>query len=94
MKIDMKNVAMEGMVLDFLHQREALGPGISSHAQVHEDVLAGVLGQSVAKSARIKLKVLGRCDPSVNDGWDLTGGTKFFNGTVPDCRARLRAHCN
>jgi hypothetical protein len=38
-EIHVQHLAGEGMVLDFLHQRQPLGPGVVLDRQVHQEVL-------------------------------------------------------
>ena len=94
MEVHVEDMARDGMVLDLLHQREALRAGVILHGDVHEDVLTDVFGYGVVELDGVQLEVLRRRKPSVDDRRDEAGGTKFFYGGVFHRRARLRIHGN
>ena len=90
----MKDVAGNGMVLDLLHEREALRALVTLHGEVHKDVLARVVGDGVSKLAGVQLEVLWRREAAIDYRGDDAGGTEGFNSGASGRRARLRIHGN
>ena len=91
-EVHVEDVARQGVVLDFLHEREALRAGVTLHGDIHEDVLACVGGDGVSELAGVQFEVLRRRKPTIDDRGDGAGGAKFLNGGVFNRRARLRIH--
>ena len=58
MKINVQHFAAERMVLDILHQREALGAGVGFDRQIHEQVFGNGMMQQVGKFLVIHFQVL------------------------------------
>ena len=87
MKIHVQHVAFQRVVLDFLHQREALGAGVVFDGQVHQQVFRNGMVDEVAEFLGVDLEVLRFVLPAINDGGHAPGGAQLF-GSAP---ARLRA---
>ena len=75
------------VVLDFLHQRQPLGPGIVLDRQVHQQVLGDRMVDQVFHFLGVDLEVLRLGLPAVNDGRDAAGGAECFGPGAPRQRA-------
>ena len=82
-EINVQHFAGEGIVLDFLHQRQPLGPGIVLDHQVHQEVLGDRMVDQVFHFLGVDLEVLRRGLPAINDGRDATAGSERFGPGAP-----------
>ena len=73
-EIDVQHLAGERMVLDFLHQRQPLGPGIVLDRQVHQEVLGDRMVDQVFHFLGVDFEVLRRGLPAINDGRNAAAG--------------------
>ena len=63
-EINVQHLAREGMVLDFLHQRQPLGPGIILDRQVHQEILGDGMVDEVPISLALTSRFCGgACRP-------------------------------
>ena len=97
-KIDMQHLAAQRMMLDFLHQRQALGPGIVLDRQVHQQVFGDGMVDEVFHFLGVDFQVLRLGLAAVNDGRDAPGGAQFLGPAAPRQRAGkcvqwYRFHC-
>ena len=86
MEIHVQHVAFQRVVLDFLHQREALGAGVVFDGQIHQQIFGSGMVNEVAKFLGADLEVLRLGLPAINDGGHAPGGAQI-SGPVP---TRLR----
>ena len=82
-EIHVQHLAGEGMVLDFLHQRQPLGPGIVLDRQVHQQVLGHRMVNEVFHFLGVDLEVLRLGLPAIDDGRDAAGGAERFGPGPP-----------
>src|ERR1039458_10229644 len=85
-EIDMQHFAGEGIVLNFLHQRQSLGPGIVLDGEVHQEILGDRMVDQVFHFLGVDFDVLRRHLPAINDGWDAPSGTESL-GSGPPARS-------
>jgi len=81
-------------MLDFLHQREALGAGILVDGQIHQEIFRNRVMQQIGDVVINDFKVLGLGLAAVDGGWHATGSTKFLNCTALHEGARKRFQWN
>ena len=93
-KIHMEHLAAERVMLDFLHQREALGAGIAFHGQIHEKIFRGRIMQQIGDVVVNDFQVLGLGLAAVDGRGHTAGRAKFFNRTALHERARKRFQGN
>ena len=63
-EINVEHLAGQGMVLDFLDQRQPLGPGIVLDRQVHQEILGDRMVNQVLHFLGLDFEVLGgACRP-------------------------------
>src|SRR6266516_1789590 len=78
-------------MLDFLDQGQALGPGILSHRQVHQEVLRSRVMNEVFEKLAVDFQVLRLALTSVDDGRDTATVPKLPGSPATAQRARIRA---
>ena len=79
----MQHLAREGMVLDFLHQRQPLGPGIVLDRQVHQEILRDGMVDQVLHFLGVDFEVLRRGLPAIDDGRNTAPGAERFGPGAP-----------
>ena len=82
-EINVQHLAGEGMVLDFLHQGQSLGPGIVLDGQVHQEVLGDGMVNQVFHFLGVDFQVLRLGLPAIDDGRDAPGGAERFGPGPP-----------
>ncbi len=87
MKIHVQHLAAQGVVLDFLHQGEALGAGVVLDGEIHQQVFRNGMVDQVLHFLGVDLQVLGRLLAAINDSGDAPGVAQFLDSAP----ARLRA---
>jgi hypothetical protein len=96
-EIDMQHLAAQRVVLDLLHQSQALRPGVILHRQVHQDDLGGGMMDQVLQVDLFDLEVLGAGLSSVNHGRHTPGCPYLLRsdparGRPGICRQWYRLH--
>ena len=71
------------MVLDFLHQRQPLGPGVVLDRQVHQQVFGHRMVDEVFHLLGVDFQVLRLGLAAINDGRDAAGGAERFGPGPP-----------
>ena len=89
-EIHMQHFAAHRVVLDFLHEREALGLGIALHGQVDQEVFGNRVVDEVADLLGIHLEVLRLGLATINRRRHTAGRTEFFDFTALNESARKR----
>ena len=82
-EIHVQHLAGEGMVLDFLHQGQPLGPGVVLDRQVHQEVLGNGMVNQVFHLLGVDLQVLRLGLPAIDDGRNAAGGAERFGPGPP-----------
>ena len=90
MEIHVEHVAVQRVVLDFLDQREAFGPGVAFDGQVHQEIFRGGMVDEVAELLGAELDVLRFGLLAINDGGNPPGGTQFPGPVATRLRPGIR----
>ena len=93
-KIHVQHLAVERMMLDFLHQREALGARVVFHGQIHEHIFRNGVVQQVGDFLGVDLQVLRRGLAAVNGGGHAAGGAEFLDFGALHLRTRIGFQCD
>ncbi len=93
-KINVQHLAVERMMLDFLHQREALGAGVVLDGQIHEHIFRNGMVEQVGKFLGVDLQVLRRGLAAVNGGGHAAGRAEFFDFGALHLRTRISFQCD
>jgi len=93
MKINVKHFAAQGMVLDFLHQREALGAGIGLDGQIHEQIFRDGMMQQIRELPGIQFQVLRLGLAAINRRGHAATGAEFLHRSVLHLRTRICFQC-
>ena len=67
MEIHVQHLAVERVVLDFLHQREAFGARVAFHGQIHEQIFRGGMVDQILEFLRADFEVLRLGLAAIND---------------------------
>ena len=89
-KINVQHFAVERMMLDFLHEREALGAGVVFDGQIHEQIFRNGMVQQVGKFLGVDFQILRRGLAAVNGGGHAAGRAEFFDFGALHLRTRIR----
>ena len=89
MEINVEHLAAERMMLDVLHQGEALGAGIAVDRQVNQEVFRNRVMEQVRELARDDFQVLRRGLATVNGRGHPAGGAEFFDFTAAHLRTLI-----
>ena len=93
MQIHVHYLGAERMMLDFLHQRQALGAGVVIHRQVHQHVFRDGMMQQVGDFLEIHLQILGRGLAAINGRGHTSAPAEFRHFGALHLRTRIRFQC-
>jgi hypothetical protein len=93
MEIDVEHIAPNGVVLDFLDQREAVGRGAAVlDLEVHQDVLAGRMREQRGDLPRIERQADRLVVTAIDDGGDESLLLDFLYRSAACGKAWLRGY--
>ncbi len=93
-QIQMNHLAGQRMVLDFLHQREALGAGVVFHGQVHQQIFRDGMMQQVGNVIEADFEVLRLGLAAINGRGHAAGGAEFCDFGALHLRTRISFQCD
>ena len=82
-KIHVQHLAVERVVLDFLHECKTFGAGVAFDGQIHEQIFRDGMVDQVLHFFGVDFEVLRRGLPAVDDGRDTATGTERFGPGTP-----------
>ena len=86
-KIHMQHFPAQGMMLDFLHERQPLGPRVFFDREVNQEVFRGGVMDQIPELLRADLDVLRLGLASINHCRDAPGLTEFLGSGASAERA-------
>jgi hypothetical protein len=90
MQIDVQDFAVEGVMLNFLDQREAFGARIVFHRQIHEQIFRGGMVDELADFPGVDFEVLRFGLAAVNDRRHATCVAQFLDSAPSHLRPGIR----
>ena len=90
MEIHVQHLAVERVVLDFLHEREAFGARVVLDGQIHEQVFRGGMVDQIAEFLRADFEVLRLGLAAINDRRHAAGAAQLLHFAPSHLRARIR----
>jgi hypothetical protein len=84
-----QNFTGKVVVLNFLHQSEALGPAIFGHGEIHEQIFRNGMMDQVFDIAERDLKILRRTIASINNRRNAAIASYLFQTRPPDLRSGI-----
>ena len=89
-EIHMQHLAVERVVLDILHEREAFGARVAFHGQIHEHVFGDGMVDQILEFLRADFEVLRPGLAAINDGGHPARTAQLFHSAPAHLRARIR----
>jgi hypothetical protein len=89
-EIHVQHLAVERVVLDFLHQREAPGARVAFHGQIHEQIFRGGTVDQILEFLRADFEVLRLGLTAINDGGHTAQAAQLFHFAPAHLRAGIR----